>query len=415
MSAIIFSCGDESVKPVQEGKIVGYILDNRTLLPIANALVYSEPPTESVITNEEGYFYLGSTSPGDYRILASSNDHYPASINVHVKEGKESRAFIKLFSKADQNQPPDIPIISEPKNGGTIRRAELTVNWTCEDPDGDKLTYDVYFDTSNPPAKTVANKTKFNSLQLNNLTDSTTYYLKVVAYDLYEAPTESEIISFKVMIDGKIPENILLMHFPFDGIVNDIGPYLTQVNVSNLAFVNDRHGNESSAAYFNGASSLITVPPASSEIGDNYTIMFWCYLDENLGLENKSKDIEIFSKWGAATVLNASYVFYIYNKNSFVFRTCQGNDYSNNLAVSLPAKKTWFHVAITGNSVGTSLFINGVLTGSKNNMFAQKSNLNLQIGGSLERQTFFKGAIDDLIFFNKSLSLSEIEEYAKLD
>ena len=49
------------------------------------------------------------------------------------------------------NNPPNQPSNPNPVNGATGRPVNLTMTWTCTDPDGNPLTYDVYFGTNNNP------------------------------------------------------------------------------------------------------------------------------------------------------------------------------------------------------------------------------------------------------------------------
>ncbi|HSD63950.1 MAG TPA: hypothetical protein VLB50_09120, partial [Ignavibacteriaceae bacterium] len=66
---------------------------------------------------------------------------------------------------------------------------------SCFDPNGDSLTYDVYFGTSNNPQLVASNQStaSFNPGQLNN---STTYYWKIVAKDNQGASTTGPVWSF---------------------------------------------------------------------------------------------------------------------------------------------------------------------------------------------------------------------------
>ncbi|MFE3845736.1 PKD domain-containing protein, partial [Thermoplasmatota archaeon] len=68
------------------------------------------------------------------------------------------------------------------------------LSWTCIDPDGDTLTYDVYFGTTNPPTKITSNQSGTNYDP--NLNYDTTYYWMIIAWDLYNESNTSEIWSF---------------------------------------------------------------------------------------------------------------------------------------------------------------------------------------------------------------------------
>jgi hypothetical protein len=93
------------------------------------------------------------------------------------------------------NNPPNPPTNPNPANGAVNQPANLTFTWTCTDPNGDPLTYDVYFGTSNNPPVVSNNQTStsFNPGQLNN---NTTYYWKIVATDNHSASTSGPLWNF---------------------------------------------------------------------------------------------------------------------------------------------------------------------------------------------------------------------------
>lgn len=55
-------------------------------------------------------------------------------------------------SEPSGNQPPTVPSIVTPANGATNVPADFVLQWTASDPDGDPLTYDLYFGPDSTPA-----------------------------------------------------------------------------------------------------------------------------------------------------------------------------------------------------------------------------------------------------------------------
>lgn len=83
----------------------------------------------------------------------------------------------------DNGHPPNLPASPNPSNNATGVSTSPTLTWICTDPDGDPLTYDIYFGTSNNPTTLIATNLTTESISRTGLTQGTTYYWKVVAKD----------------------------------------------------------------------------------------------------------------------------------------------------------------------------------------------------------------------------------------
>jgi formylglycine-generating enzyme required for sulfatase activity len=96
-----------------------------------------------------------------------------------------------------KNRPPLAPYNPNPADESMIIGVtSVTLSWDSYDPDGDTMTYDVYFDTNvNPTTKVSSNQTE-NTLIRSNLSYETTYYWKVVAKDNHGGVTESPVWKF---------------------------------------------------------------------------------------------------------------------------------------------------------------------------------------------------------------------------
>ena len=94
------------------------------------------------------------------------------------------------------NNPPNTPSNPSPSNNSVGVPVNTDLSWTCSDPDGDSLTYDVYFGTSNPPPKK-ANNISFSTYDPGTMIPGTTYYWKIVAWDIYNLSTPSSVWHFQ--------------------------------------------------------------------------------------------------------------------------------------------------------------------------------------------------------------------------
>ena len=100
------------------------------------------------------------------------------------------------------NRAPGTPTIDTgagaPADGSTDKPISSTLHWQCSDPDGDDLTFDVFFGTAaDPPSATTSQTAEIYNP--GSLEYSTTYYWKIVAEDPDEETASSVIWSFTTM------------------------------------------------------------------------------------------------------------------------------------------------------------------------------------------------------------------------
>ncbi|MBN1860576.1 MAG: hypothetical protein JW840_03850, partial [Candidatus Thermoplasmatota archaeon] len=94
-----------------------------------------------------------------------------------------------------ENLPPNPPSNPDPFNGETDVDVNHDLSWSCTDPNGDPLTFDVYFGDSSPPPLLVSGHSSV-SYDQGTMTGSTTYYWKIVAWDNHAGSTEGELWHF---------------------------------------------------------------------------------------------------------------------------------------------------------------------------------------------------------------------------
>ena len=94
------------------------------------------------------------------------------------------------------NNPPNTPSNPDPADGATGIDVDADLSWTCSDPDGDTVYYDVYFDTVNPPVTKVSSGQTATTYDPGIMNFGTTYYWQIVAFDTFGATTNGPIWSF---------------------------------------------------------------------------------------------------------------------------------------------------------------------------------------------------------------------------
>ncbi len=93
------------------------------------------------------------------------------------------------------NQPPTMPANPSPPNNYENASVDALLSWTGGDPDGDAVTYDVYFgNTSTPPRVSTAQSETY--FQTSDLTPGTQYFWQIIAEDSEGASTTGPIWVF---------------------------------------------------------------------------------------------------------------------------------------------------------------------------------------------------------------------------
>ena len=144
---------------------------------------------------QSGY-WLSSTEYSEtnawYRSL-SYNNNIVNHDNITKFSGFSVRCLKDDFTPV--NQPPEPPSAPIPENGAEYQTIEVDISWTCTDPDGDPLTYDVYFGTVNPPplVATGQTETTYDPGTLENIKE---YFWMIVAHDDHSNSTTGPVWSF---------------------------------------------------------------------------------------------------------------------------------------------------------------------------------------------------------------------------
>jgi hypothetical protein len=95
------------------------------------------------------------------------------SIPIYLEE-----AFVSI----EPNSPPELHNVY-PENGETGVDIGANLSWTCNDPDGDIVTYDVYFGTTSPPPQMTWNQSETTYNPPGDMDYETLYYWYIIAWD----------------------------------------------------------------------------------------------------------------------------------------------------------------------------------------------------------------------------------------
>ncbi|MBA0882946.1 glycoside hydrolase family 78 protein [Flavobacterium undicola] len=99
---------------------------------------------------------------------------------------------------AQSNHLPFLPQLVIPDYGSTVSSTAVVLKWSASDSDtADKLSYDIYLSTTNPPTTKIANTVTETSLNVNSIEIAKTYYWKIVVKDDKGGETIGQVWSFK--------------------------------------------------------------------------------------------------------------------------------------------------------------------------------------------------------------------------
>lgn len=215
-------------------------------------------------------------------------------------------------------------------------------------------------------------------------------------------------------IENTIPTENLVLHLRMN---NNSGNVATQddsgngnsiVTVSGAVF-GANSGNVLGGYSLDGANDYLAINDDNSlDITNNWTMAGWINrIDGTLATLGRNT---LFSKDGVADTTGA-YNFYINpfdGSSSFTYES-NNNVPTCNAPSGLLPDNEWHHVAITFESGSVGMYIDGELVSSCDSAPAPTANTRqLILGRRAGNNGWFKGAMDDLMIFNKSLSESEM-------
>ena len=149
-------------------------------------------PTPDVLVsnNQPGTTYDPGTM--DY------NTHYYWQIVAWDNHGASTTGPVWDFTTGSEpNDPPNPPSDPSPEDDAIDISINTLLGWTCSDPDGDPLVYDVYLEADDPtPDMLVSDDQTGTTYNPEGLEYGTLYYWQIIAKDSHSATTSGPIWSF---------------------------------------------------------------------------------------------------------------------------------------------------------------------------------------------------------------------------
>ncbi|MCC7232977.1 MAG: hypothetical protein IT242_08550 [Bacteroidia bacterium] len=223
------------------------------------------------------------------------------------------------------------------------------------------------------------------------------------------ASVTSNIISMVVNNGSVVPTNGLLAWYPFNGNTADHSGNGFDGVASGATLETDRFGHNNNSYSFNGARDHVQIgsPAGLNAVNSGLSVSAWVYLGAN-----NSSQAAIVSKWKFNTV-DDQYLLWLYNRspNFAIGNSVNGaSGVQSNITLN---DSVWYHlVGIWDNSGLHKIYINGQLNNSVTfpvfNSINNSSLTDLRIGTEDSTYRAFRGKIDNVRIYNRTLSSQEV-------
>ncbi len=221
-------------------------------------------------------------------------------------------------------------------------------------------------------------------------------------------------IMIATTIQSQVPTKGLVAYYPFNGNANDSSGKGNNGSVNGVTLTSDRFGNKNSAYSFDGISNNIYIqhPILSNNPCDsNWTISFWFLLPK---ISDSMNSFVVFSngRTQGQSGFNGFGWFDSSVKRIYGYWYGRAGLYATD---SNYKANTWYNLTYVYTSINSTLkvYVNGVDKSGKignTNTGGLASNLgNWYVGSSGYYSAYFKGKIDDIRLYSRSLDSSEIQ------
>ncbi len=154
-------------------------------------------PLTAVLVSNVTHGTLNLNSNGAFQYTPDTEYFGTDSFTYQAYDGLEySNTATVTITINPVNDPPNTPSSPNPPDGATDVSTYVVLSWTGGDPEGDNVTYDVYFGDNSPPPKVVSNQTATSYDPIGELQNDTTFYWQIISWDEYGASATGSIWSF---------------------------------------------------------------------------------------------------------------------------------------------------------------------------------------------------------------------------
>ena len=173
---------------------------------LANDTDPENDPLTAVLIDDVTHGTLNLNSNGGFSYTPDTDYFGTDTFTYQAYDGLEysNTATVTITINA-VNDPPNTPTNPNPADGAIDVSTYIVLSWTGNDPEGDNVTYDVYFGDSSPPPQVSSNQSGTSYNPPGELINDTKYYWQIIIWDEYGASTSGAIWSFTTELEPNQP------------------------------------------------------------------------------------------------------------------------------------------------------------------------------------------------------------------
>lgn len=101
--ALLVGCENDLLEPDLRGSIQGQVRDFDTREPLGGVSISTNPPTSSIVTDDEGRFQIDDLPTGNYSVVGRLSGYDQNSITIAVRDGEITSADLFLEEEAEDD------------------------------------------------------------------------------------------------------------------------------------------------------------------------------------------------------------------------------------------------------------------------------------------------------------------------
>lgn len=175
----------------------------------------SDGAGHTATTDSNGDYVLDGLQANAYTLIPTMSGYSfsPPSRTVILPPNATNQDFV-----ADANRPPNSPSNPSPSNGATNQSLNVDLSWTGGDPDGDNVTYDVFFEgEDDTPENLICDDVTTPECDLGTLAHDTQYYWTVLTTDEHGEAATGDTWTFHTESELNDPPHQPHSPVPIDG------------------------------------------------------------------------------------------------------------------------------------------------------------------------------------------------------